>query len=313
MRGFRLRLLAWYQIHARDLPWRRTRDPYRILVSEVMLQQTRVAAAIPFYERFVERFPDAASLASAPEADVLAAWSGLGYYSRARNLQRAARMIQDNGRFPDTYESIRALPGVGEYTAAAVASIAFGEARAVADGNVKRVLSRVRCGQDRPEELAQRLLDRRHPGDFNQALMELGATICLPRIPHCPSCPVARFCEAHRQGRESEFPVRRARPLRVRVAETVAIVEKKGSLLLTRQDGFWRLPRDGECAGVLVFTTLGRFRHSIMNRDIQVTVVAGKAGRAPAGFQWIDRGSLKGLPLSTLTRKALAIRAREKF
>src|SRR5579872_3965323 len=193
-RLIRRRLVNWYLRNRRDLPWRRTSDPYRIWVSEVMLQQTRAQAVIPYYEKFLARFPDAASLAAADEAEVLALWSGLGYYSRARNLQRAARRISAAGVFPRDYDSIRALDGVGDYTAAAVASIAFGLPHAVLDGNVMRVLARLdndaadisaASTRARLRARAQELLDGRRPGIFNQALMELGATICVPKTPQC--------------------------------------------------------------------------------------------------------------------------------
>ena len=202
-------MLEWYEHNRRDLPWRRTRDPYRILVSEIMLQQTRAEVVIPYYQRFLKRFPDAGTLAQAKEADVLACWSGLGYYSRARNLQAAARAITATEGFPRDYASLRALPGVGPYTAAAVSSIAFDQPCAVLDGNVLRVLARItndssdiasartRAGFQR---VADGLLAPECPGEFNQAMMELGATICLPRVPTCSFCPVAEFCEARKAG-----------------------------------------------------------------------------------------------------------------
>ncbi len=198
--SFQDKLLRWYRRHARKLPWRQTRDPYRIWVSEVMLQQTRVAAAIPYFERFIERFPDVESLARAPEEELLRAWSGLGYYSRARNLQRAAKLIAERGSIPNDYDALRELPGIGQYTAAAVASIAFNQPYAVVDGNVRRVLSRVACRNEGLDEMAEALLDRKHPGRYNQALMELGATVCLPREPHCGACPVAALCTASVMG-----------------------------------------------------------------------------------------------------------------
>src|SRR5580700_932140 len=202
--GIRRRLLAWYGKHKRDLPWRRTEDPYRIWISEIMLQQTRVAAVIPYYERFLALFPDVSALASAPEQDLLAAWAGLGYYSRARNLQKAARAIVELAQFPTDYAALRDLPGVGDYTAAAVASIAFGMPHAALDGNVLRVLSRVAAERGdiksqvvrrRLGALADTLLDRRRPGEFNQAMMELGATVCLPKQPMCVRCPIQLHCQ----------------------------------------------------------------------------------------------------------------------
>jgi A/G-specific adenine glycosylase len=196
---FRARLLAWYEAHARDLPWRKSRDPYRVWVSEIMLQQTRVAAVIEHYHELLRRFPTVGKLASAPEASVLAAWSGLGYYRRARMLHAAAKLVvrELGGRFPVTAQAWRELPGIGRYTASAIASIVFGEAVAVVDGNVERVLQRATGKRIAGEELwrqADRLLDHERPGDFNQAMMELGATVCTPRAPACLMCPVVELC-----------------------------------------------------------------------------------------------------------------------
>src|SRR6202166_235830 len=191
--AFRRALLRWYDVHHRDLPWRGTRDPYRIWLSEIMLQQTRVVAVLEHYRMFLERFPSVQTLADAPEDEVLAAWSGLGYYRRARMLHQCAIELAQNhgGRFPQTSEGLAALPGIGRYTSAAIASIAFAEAIAVVDGNVERVLQRilgsVLCDREVWEK-AENLLDRERPGDFNQAMMELGATVCTPRAPACLTC-----------------------------------------------------------------------------------------------------------------------------
>src|ERR1700686_3732793 len=195
----RQRLLQWYLAHARDLPWRESRDPYRVWLSEIMLQQTRVAAGIAHYHEFLHRFPTVRKLAAGRETSVLAAWSGLGYYRRARMMHAAAKVFvhEHGGKFPSTAEALLALPGVGRYTAAAIASIAFDEPIAVVDGNVERVLQRV---SERPlgvEELwtaANHLLDAKRPGDSNQAMMELGATVCTPRAPGCLTCPVIKLC-----------------------------------------------------------------------------------------------------------------------
>jgi len=311
MRGLRERLLAWFEKQARDLPWRRTSDPYRIWISEIMLQQTRVAAVIPYYERFLKRFPDVRALASAEESEVLALWSGLGYYNRARNLLRAARMIHESGRFPRSYEELRSLPGAGEYTAAAIASIAFGEPRAVVDGNVRRVLSRLSCGAEDTAGLAQRLLDRQRPGDFNQALMELGAEVCQPRSPRCDVCPVERYCEARKQGRQTEFPDRRPRAPRQRLRLTLALVRRRGGILFVPENGFWNLPQPCELVGFDKGREVGRFRHSILNRVYDVTVVEAKVGKAPAGSRVLRPPEWARLPLATLARKALAIWVRE--
>ncbi len=196
---FREKLLPWYDAHARDLPWRESRDPYRVWVSEIMLQQTRVAAVIAHYHEFLRRFPTVEKLAAAREASVLAAWSGLGYYRRARMLHAAAKVVvrEWGGKFPENAEGWRELPGVGRYTAAAIVSIAFGEPVAVVDGNVERVLQRVsgqRLAGERLWAAADGLLDRGWPGDFNQAMMELGATVCTPRAPRCLTCPVVGLC-----------------------------------------------------------------------------------------------------------------------
>jgi A/G-specific adenine glycosylase len=194
---FRRRLLAWYDAHRRELPWRVSRDPYRVWLSEIMLQQTRVAAVIEYYQEFLRRFPTIKKLAAAREASVLAAWSGLGYYRRARTMHAAARVIvyERGGSFPANAEELRMLPGVGRYTAAAIASIAFDKPVAVVDGNVERVLQRISGKRFAGEELwtaAHHLLDARRPGDFNQAMMELGATVCTPRMPTCLMCPVIK-------------------------------------------------------------------------------------------------------------------------
>ncbi len=194
---FRTQLLAWYDAHARDLPWRKSCDPYRVWVSEIMLQQTRVVAVIAHYHEFLRRFPTGEKLARAREASVLAAWSGLGYYRRARMLHAAAKVVARLGAFPATAEELRSLPGIGRYTAAAIASIAFGESVAVVDGNVERVLQRVSGRRMSGGDFwiaAEGLLDRERPGDFNQAMMELGATVCTPKAPACLTCPVIELC-----------------------------------------------------------------------------------------------------------------------
>jgi A/G-specific adenine glycosylase len=311
-RGFRRKLLDWYARNARDLPWRATRDPYRIWISEVMLQQTRVAVVIPYYTRFLDRFPDVLSLARASEEDLLTAWSGLGYYARARNLQRAAQQIAAQGTFPREHDSLRRLPGVGEYTAAAIASIAFGLPHAVVDGNVRRVLSRLTCGAVDPAKLAEHFLDRERPGEFNQALMELGATLCLPREPKCAVCPVRSMCEARRQGRQAEFPLRAPRPKTVRVARTLVVAERRGCVLLGARAGFWELPEADVLAGATGGGKLGEFRHCITNHNYTVGVVEARVSRAPRGFAWVAECDLDRMPLSTMTRKALALRVRKK-
>jgi A/G-specific adenine glycosylase len=266
--AIRKKLARWYDRSKRDLPWRRTRDPYAIWVSEIMLQQTRVAAVIPYYEKFLMRFPNAATLAGAPEEDVLTMWSGLGYYSRARNLQAAAREIAASGEFPRDYDSIRALAGIGDYTAAAVASIAFGLPHAVIDGNVKRVVARL-SNDDAvaTREVAEQLLDRRNPSRSNQALMELGAVVCLPRDPLCTACPIAEHCKAHRQGSQNEVPAKRAKPAMVSLEHSLLVIRNRGRILLapgSRVRGFWDLPEPFK--GARLTRRVGEFRHSILNR-----------------------------------------------
>ena len=218
----RARLLAWYEAEARDLPWRRTDDPYAIWVSEVMLQQTRVETVLSYYARFLERFPSVEALASAPIDAVLKTWEGLGYYRRAHNLHRAAMVVveEHSGRLPESVTELRKLPGVGPYTAAAIASIAFGLDEPVLDGNVVRVLARLDCIEGDPARVSTRkklrrtaelLLPRSEASRFNQALMDLGARICLPRSPRCHECPVAEHCDAHHTGQEVLYPQKPAR------------------------------------------------------------------------------------------------------
>jgi A/G-specific adenine glycosylase len=342
-------LLAWYDANRRDLPWRKTRDPYRIWISEIMLQQTRVAAVLPRYEEFLHRFPTVQELAAAREDSVLAQWSGLGYYRRARNLHAAAKVISREKKFPQTAESLRTLPGVGRYTAAAIASIAFNEPVAVVDGNVERVLGRVlgngkyksdvipsrkaarnpsassgqallSAGSAHP--LAQRkrtqpdlwaeaqsLLDPARPSDFNQAMMELGATVCLPRQPQCPSCPIRKFCRT--RGAGDSKPVR----LRQQKKEIAYSLNRRAdSILLTRRSadatlmpGMWELPE--VIAPNPAHEILFSLRHSITVTDFTVRVVArNRVPRAPSPAkdeQWIKISRLSTLPLTGLAKKIL--------
>jgi A/G-specific adenine glycosylase len=338
-------LLAWFDRHRRDLPWRRTSDPYRIWLSEVMLQQTRVEVVLPFYTRFLERFPTVRDLARAEVAEVLTLWSGLGYYRRARQLHAAARAILEKGEgFPATLEGLRSLPGVGEYTAAAVASIAFGVPAPVMDGNVERVLSRVLGLAEDPRSSAARkrllaeaaaLLDPERPGDSNQALMELGATLCSPRSPKCLLCPLRSGCRAAREGDPERYPVPRAKRAVERHRLLAAVVEREGRVLLFRRPedsdllaGTWELPwvglgQDGAAAGELPEAglaeryggrwTLGpraaRVRHGITYRDMEVEVHRAELGRGRLreGMEagWFDAAGRAGLPLSSLVGKVL--------
>jgi A/G-specific adenine glycosylase len=303
--ALRKQLARWYRRNARDLPWRRTRDPYAIWVSEIMLQQTRVAAAIPHYQRFLARFPNAAALARASEAEVLTAWSGLGYYSRARNLRKAAQAIADE--FPGDYESIRQLPGVGDYTAAAVASIAFGLPHAVVDGNVRRVIARLsNDGKVDVQEAAGRLMDRKNPARSNQALMELGALVCLPRDPLCGACPIARHCEAQRHGTQAELPMKRPRGEVQRIRVVLLAIRRRGKILLTpsaRVRGFWDLPEP--FPGARDSGACGSFRHTIMNTQYVFEVREATGNRAPKGARWWEESRLGEIPLGTIAKKAL--------
>jgi A/G-specific adenine glycosylase len=302
----RRNLARWYERNKRSLPWRNTSDPYAIWISEIMLQQTRVAAAIPYYERFLRRFPDAPTLAEAAEEEVLTLWSGLGYYSRARNLQKAARQISARGSFPGTHDEIRELAGVGDYTAAAVASIAFGLPHAVVDGNVRRVIARITNGEGDTQQIADLLLDRRNPSRSNQALMELGAVVCLPRDPQCGVCPIAKFCEARKLGTQHDLPARRVKPATVHLKRTLLVIRHNDKILLApspRVQGFWDLPEPFK--GARISAQVGEFRHTITHRNYRFTVHEAVVRVAPKGFQWFRRKDIDEIPLSTTAKKGL--------
>jgi A/G-specific adenine glycosylase len=306
---FQRRLLKWFDQHQRDLPWRRDRDPYRVWLSEIMLQQTRVAAVVDHYVRFLRRFPTLEKLARAREASVLAAWSGLGYYRRARMLYATAKKVvkERAGKFPANAAGLRALPGIGRYTGAAIASIAFNEPVAVVDGNVERVIRRLSAKTIAGELLwraAQEMLNVDRPGDFNQAMMELGAIVCLPRQPKCSLCPVSRMCASR-----GELPAPR-RETRQRKREICyALDRRNGSTFLVKRPAttslmpsMWELPEiTGEVDGVQPCLTL---RHSITVTDYSVRVIDGAAPNGTAGC-WILRSRLSALPLTGLTRKIL--------
>lgn len=253
------RLLQWYENHGRELPWRQSRDPYAIWVAEVMLQQTRVETVIPYYQRWMAEFPTVGALAAADQQTVLALWEGLGYYQRARNLHRAAgRVVSEfDGTLPQRQEDLRTLPGVGAYTSAAIAAIAFGEDTIALDGNLRRVLSRldnveleIRSPQAERtlRQRAQELLPSGRAGAFNQALMDLGATLCTPQSPDCGRCPIQDHCQAYTLGLVEERPVRRPRGERPRVFRAIAIIERDGEVLLGRRlpdrllGGMWEFP-----------------------------------------------------------------------
>jgi A/G-specific adenine glycosylase len=335
-------LLAWYAQHKRELPWRQDSDAYRVWVSETMLQQTRVAAVLEHYRIFLEAFPTLEALALAPEERVLALWSGLGYYRRARMLHRASRLVVSelDGVIPRAVEGLRELPGVGRYTASAIASIAFGELSAVVDGNVERVLSRM-DGEPRTGaaawKRAEELLDRHHPGDWNQAMMELGATICTPRTPQCLICPVRQWCLA--PGAETQKP----KTTRKRVQMTRVLIERSSRVYLVQRApdaaqmaGMWELPVSAarsakqdvtrEPAGkpgkpdsapdsTPVFTQEGSaqelcvMRHAITDTDYVVRVVRlglkALGAREKKLGRWVEYAEIVELPLTGLTRKIL--------
>jgi A/G-specific adenine glycosylase len=310
---FRKSLLRWYRKKQRKLPWRGETDPYRILVSEIMLQQTRVAVVKERYQKFLRQFPTARRLARAREQTVLAAWSGLGYYRRARALHAAAKEILGNGGFPPSSIALRALPGVGRYTANAVASIAFGETVPVVDGNVQRVLQRLHGNQFSDKaywQAAGELLDRKHPGDFNQAMMELGALVCLPAQPLCQVCPVAPLCASRGAGaRRKQTPRRKA-------VLNYALTRRNGFVFLQQRGtdtqlmpGMWELPALGaqERAGK---APLLKLRHSITTTDYTVFVFSStktntlSIAKHPSA-RWIPMRSVKRLPLTGLTRKVM--------
>jgi A/G-specific adenine glycosylase len=299
---------------------------YRVWLSEIMLQQTRVEAVTPCYRLFLARFPSIETLAAAREHEVLIAWSGLGYYSRARNLHRAAKQLVAEG-LPATYAEVLALPGVGPYTAAAIASIALDLPHAAVDGNVIRAISRLTndasestsgTARRRFAEEAGRLLDPGRPGDFNQAMMELGATICLPRTPGCGICPVAKLCAARAAGTERELPVKLKKQEAREVPLDLAILERDARIFLVRRASterrladFWELPGKRLFPG-LKGTKVAEFRHQIVNDRFRVTVwLLSITHRLPASLpegDWVGIADLERIPLTTVTKKALAVR-----
>ncbi len=352
-------LLAWFEGHQRALPWRsvgRSSDPYAVWISEIMLQQTRVETVIPFYRRFMARFPDVAALARAEEAELLALWSGLGYYRRCRGLLAAAReIVAGGGELPESARELERLPGIGPYTAAAIASIAFSEPVAVLDGNVERVICRFaaqsaglakKSARTALLARAQALLDPDRPGDSNQALMELGATVCTPRAPRCPVCPLASGCKALASDAVESFPARPPRAPVERVRQLLAFVEHDGKLLLFRRSaaagqlaGLWEFPtvelertRGGRRPPEALLAErfggawsladeIARLRHAITVRSFAIEVRrasfladsetlreggAGVDGVAGSEAGWWSHAEARLLPLTGVARKLLA-------
>lgn len=316
--AFRALLLAWYDLNARALPWRETHDAYRVWLSEIMLQQTRVAAVIEHYRKFLERFPTLEKLARAREANVLAAWSGLGYYRRARMMHAAAKFILRDlgGTFPGTFAGLIALPGIGRYTAGAVASIAFGEPVAAVDGNVERVLSRLSGRRIDREELwqsAETLLDRERPGDFNQAMMELGATVCTPRTPACLTCPVVELCATRGElaGTEKLAPQKKREIHYALDCHDGAVFLVQRARDASLMAGMWELPEVAKQQ--ISFAKLKRgndadslmtLKHSITVTDYTVRVWKRAAPDGVRG-KWIAVERLERTALTGLARKIL--------
>lgn len=327
------KLLDWYDVHARELPWRVTPgsayrgDPYRTWLSEIMLQQTTVAAVIPYFDRFTARWPDIAALADAADSDVMAAWAGLGYYARARNLLACARLIRDDhdGVVPDSELELRRLPGIGDYTAAAIAAIAFDRPATVIDANVERVVARLFAIRDplpkaKPaiRASAARLTPEHRPGDFAQAMMDLGSRICTPRGPHCPRCPLVDDCAAYRLGIATELPIKPAKRARPQRQGWAYWIERDGAILLVRRPGRgmlggmralpggeWdaeldQMPGEANPTGIVVQHV---FTHFAL--ELHIAILPPKSSTIK-GFEgeWWPIESLDGAGLPTLYAKA---------
>ncbi len=338
----RRKLLGWYDGHRRRLPWRETRDPYAIWISEIMLQQTQVKMVVPYYLRFLERFPTVETLAHAPLGEVLKTWENLGYYARVRNLHKAAGKIveQYGGLIPDSREEIIRLPGIGRYTAGAILSIAFGRAVPAVDGNVRRVVSRLHAIEEsvdddevreRIEALVQALIPKRDPGRFNQALMELGAVCCTPKSPSCPACPLQDDCRARAQGRAHLLPVRgKKKTIPHREVAAAVIRDKKGRMLIvqrpargllgalwkfpggilnpheTREEGLKRIVREELGIEIGVRSPLATVKHAYTHFRITLTAFSCTLLEgSPAGpqWRWADAAESEALPFSSADRR----------
>jgi A/G-specific adenine glycosylase len=339
--SIRRKLLRWYDKNGRDLPWRRTGNPYAKWIAETMLQQTQVATVVPYYERFLENFPTVDALARAPLNRVLALWSGLGYYRRARNLKVAARILvrRHGGCLPTNYDDLLALPGVGDYTAGALMSIAFQKPYPAVDGNARRVLGRLFTLNSEKEwrATAAELVSRSRPGHFNQGLMELGATICTPKSPRCPECPLRHDCAAQSGDGRMATTAKKNNGVKA-VTWPLAVVRRRGKILLRRRSaggilaGLWELP-GGELGGhkstraylkrhlrelhgaLKSELHIGEFRHSITDRRIRSPLYLfdirrnAELTRPGPNWRWVSPASLRGYPVSSMTLKALRILA----
>jgi A/G-specific adenine glycosylase len=341
---FARRLLDWYGQHARQLPWRGHSDPYAVWVSEIMLQQTRVETVIPYFERWMSRFPTIQALAQGDEQEVLHTWEGLGYYSRARNLHRAAREVMSrfSGQLPASLADLESLPGIGRYTAGAIASMAFGLDAPALDGNLRRVLARVfnldmpirsPQGQKALEDLLAEHLPTGKAGDFNQALMDLGATLCLPRSPDCEHCPITEICRSHQLGVQEERPVMAERRAVPHYVVTAAVIQRGGQVLIAQRKpdgllgGMWEFPggkqEPGEdladclkreileelSAKVIVGAELGIFRHAYTHFKVTLhAFYCTLAGGDPLPIQvgdirWVSLDELAAFPMGKIDRQ----------
>jgi len=328
---FQKKLFSWYRINARDMPWRRTQDPYKIWVSEIMLQQTQVDTVIPYFQRWIKKFPTVRALAKAPSSEVMKYWAGLGYYRRARGIHEASRFLvkEHAGKVPSRVEELIKLPGIGRYTAGAIASIAFGEKAPILDGNVIRVLSRIYALQKdigstetirQLWQLAEEILPNRDVGDFNQALMELGATVCFPENPQCGKCPVARQCRAHQEHEEERYPVKNQKEKLQKLNTAALILRKNGKVLVQKQaendrwGGLWTFPHWPHRKAML--TALSRHTHPLKRRMtvkhgftkylIRLDVYESRSGKNALKGRWIPIQKLRTLAFPSPHKKIAA-------
>jgi len=343
--SFSQKLLDWYAAHARQLPWRGLADPYAIWISEIMLQQTRVETVIPYFQRWMERFPTVYELAAAPQQAVLNLWEGLGYYARARNLQRAAQVIvaDYDGELPRTARDLRGLPGIGRYTAAAIAALAFGQDEAALDGNIRRVLARVfdvsepersAAGERRLRRLAGEHLLAGRAAEYNQALMDLGATLCTPRSPDCLNCPVASLCRAFVLGLQEQRPVKKAKARIPHYTVAAAVIHRNAQVLIAQRPevgllgGMWEFPggktepaetletclkreiREELGVEIEVRAPFGVYRHAFTHFEITLHAfecrLAGEGqpvAREHTALQWLEPAQLAGFPMGKVDRQ----------